>query len=158
MTKKMILFATAAVIMTHGVGVSQAFAAPLPVPVAEEGKDDGGEGDGDHHYTLTIENETGKTITELHLAVSTDDNWTDAEDMLDDDDDLENGESVELTFEADDDIMDATLADIQAKTDGGDMLFENLDISEDIAGHHIVLNKDGSATVTPDDDEEGDEE
>lgn len=156
MAKKMCLLATAALILAHPFYALNAVAAsPLNVSgmtaAQEEDKD---HEEGHNSYTLTIENQTGKTITAMYLAVGTDNDWTDAEDVLDEGDDLLDDESIELEFEKDHEIMSAHLADIQAKTDGGEMLFEDLDISEDIAGHYIVLHEDGTATVTPDDDDE----
>lgn len=170
MTKKMILLAAAALIMANGVGVSNAFAAqsmgglnaPGMTAVDEDGDDDkeDGEGGGEKDtYKLTIENSTGKTITALFVGAAGEEDWSSEEDVMPDDGgDLEEGESVEITYTEEADEYDADKFDMKVEMDGDDMVFEDIDFENDEDGNHIKLNEDGTATLDGDgDDKDGDD-
>lgn len=141
MTKKMILLSTTALILTHSIGLSPAFA-------------DDGEAD-DIQYTLTIENQTGENIHSLKIATGAEgdaapdkEGWTKFEDLLAEDNILEDEESVDLNYTSEDDwILNAEEADILGETEDDDLVFEDLDISADNDHDHITLHADGTATI-----------
>ena len=104
------------------------------------------EADEDEDYI--IHNKTGETITEIHLAEAGDDDYGD--DELDED--LEDGESNEISWDPEDDKCEY---DLHIKTaDGDEFTVEGYDFCEE---NDITLVMDGDDMVA-DDDADGDDD